>query len=78
VLSFRGLSTNVSYGLVSLFYSGLIASIKMGEDADSYASEEVFQQSVFVESLGWFAPYFALTVVLVFVVHRLRFRRQGA
>lgn len=74
VLSFRGLSTNFSYGLVSMLYSGLIASIKLGEDANAYATNEAFQQSVFVQSLGWLAPYFALTVVLVLVVYRWRFR----
>ena len=76
VLSFRGLSTNFSYGLISMLYSGLIASIKLAEDAGAYASKEAFQQSVLVESLGWFAPYFALTVLLVLVVHRLRFRKK--
>lgn len=77
VLSFRGLSTNVSYGLVSLFYSGLIASIKLRQDRNDHISEEALQQSVFVESLGWFAPYFGLTVVLVFVACRLRFMRRS-
>ena len=77
VLSFRGLSTNFSYGLVSMLFSGLIASIKLAEDAGAYASEEAFQQSVFVESLSWFAPYFALTVVLVFFVHRWHFGRSA-
>lgn len=75
VLSFRGLSTNFSYGLVSLLYSGLTASIKLGENASDFASKEAFQQSVFVDSLGWFAPYFALTVVMVFVFQLLRFGR---
>lgn len=75
VLSFRGLSTNFSFGLVSIFYSGLIASIKLKEDASAYPNEEAFQQAIFVESLGWFTPYFALIVVLVLVIHRLRFAR---
>lgn len=78
VLSFRGLSTNVSYGLVSLLFSGLIASIKLQENEGDYATEEAFQNSVFVDSLSWFAPWFALTVIVVFVVHRLRFwKRDG-
>jgi MFS family permease len=73
VLSFRGLSTNVSYGLVSLLFSGLIASIKLREDRGDYATEAAFQNAVFVDSLAWFAPWFALTVVMVFIAHRLRF-----
>ncbi|PXA03593.1 MFS transporter [Coraliomargarita sinensis] len=76
VLSFRGLSTNVSYGLVSLLFSGLIASIKLQEVVGEYATEEAFQNAVFVDALAWFAPWFALTVVMVFVAHRLRFGRK--
>lgn len=75
VLSFRGLSTNFSYGAVSLLYSGLIVMIKAGEDVSLYADEFVFQKSIFIESLGWFPGYFAFTVVMVFVLHRLRFRK---
>jgi hypothetical protein len=78
VLSFRGLSTNVSYGLVSLLFSGLIASIKLRENAGDYATEDAFQNAVFVDSLAWFAPWFAFTVILVFVAHRLRFGRKDA
>lgn len=69
VLSFRGLATNLSYGLVAMLYSGLIVSIKSG----SPGAPALDQKAVFVESLGWLAPYFALSVVLVFLVHRMRF-----
>ncbi len=76
VLSFRGLSTNFTYGLVSILYSGLIASIKATGDPEAYADGEKFQESAFIESLGWFAPYFAVSVILVFIVHRMRFRKD--
>jgi hypothetical protein len=72
VLSFRGLSTNFSYGAVSLMYSGLIVWIKT--QADGSVAGEVAQQSVFVDSLQSFAWYFAFTVLMVFVIHRLRFK----
>jgi len=74
VLSFRGLSVNVAYGTVSLLYSGLIAAIKTGTDKVGFESEKACRQAVFVDSLQWFPWYFAATVALVFVVHRLRFR----
>ncbi|MFU8847118.1 MAG: MFS transporter [Opitutales bacterium] len=77
VLSFRGLSTNFSFGLVSMLYSGLIASIKLQEEAENYITEEAFQQSVFIQSLTWLAPYFILTLVLALLLHRLRFRGSG-
>lgn len=75
VLSFRGLSTNFSYGAVSLMYSGLIVWIK--SQAEGGVGGEAAQQSIFVESLQWFPWYFGGTVLLVFVCHRLRFGRKG-
>jgi hypothetical protein len=75
VLSFRGLSTNFSYGAVSIMYSGLIVWIKT--KAGNLAAGEVAQHSVFVESLQFFPLYFAFTVVLVFVIHWLRFGRKS-
>lgn len=73
-LSFRSLSTNLTYGAVALIYSGLIAGIKAGEDPAGYAGEAAFQKSVFVESLAYLPAYFLLTVAVVFVLHRLRFK----
>lgn len=75
VLSFRGLSTNFSYGAVSLMYSGLIVWIK--SQADGTVVGEAAQQSVFVDSLQTFAWYFAFTVLMVFVIYRLRFGRKS-
>lgn len=74
VLSFRGLSTNFSYGAVSMMYSGLIVWIKT--KADKGALGEAAQESVFVESLQVFSWYFAFTVLVVFVLYRLRFGKR--
>lgn len=74
VLSFRGLSTNFSYGTVSLMYSGLIVWIKTQQDGE--VAIKAAQQAVFVESLQWFPSYFLGTVLLVFVLHRLRFGKR--
>lgn len=76
VLSFRGLSTNFSYGAVSIMYSGLIVWIKQQSDLEALG--EVAQKSVFIESLQVFPWYFAFTVVMVFVIYRLRFGRKSA
>ncbi len=73
VLSFRGLATNMSYGLVAMLYSGLIVSIK-----SRASGADVEQSLVFVQSLAWFAPYFCITVILVFFVHRIRFSRNAS
>ena len=59
VLSFRGLATNLSYGAVSLLYSGLIAWIKTSQTKPLEEGRNLSEQeSVFVESLGWFPWYF--------------------
>jgi MFS family permease len=76
ILSFRGLSTNFAYAAVSILYSGLIVFIKKREEAGSALSGEVLQQSIFVESLTWFPLYFVVSVIAVFVLHRLRFGRK--
>jgi len=73
VLSFRGLSTNVAYGTVSLLYSALIAGIKLGADRDDYSSDQAYQEAVFVDSLAWFPWYFLVAVGLVFLLQWLRF-----
>ncbi len=77
ILSFRGLSTNFSYGAVSIMYSGLIVFIRARETGASELTGEALQRSVFVESLTWFPLYFVLSVVAVFVAHRLRFGRRA-
>ena len=74
VLSFRGLSTNFSFGAVSLMYSGLIVWIETHSGGG--ATGEPAQDAVFIDSLQTFAWYFLFTVVLVFWLHRLRFGRR--
>jgi MFS family permease len=75
VLSFRGLSTNFSYGTVSIMYSGLIVWIKA--KAGNSVAVEAAQHSVFVESLRFLPWYFAFTAVMVFVIHWIRFGRKS-
>jgi len=77
ILSFRGLSTNFAYGIVSIMYSGLIVVLKTKHEADSELYGQQLQQAVFVDSLSWLPLYFLLSVAAVFLVHRLRFRRSG-
>jgi MFS family permease len=75
VLSFRGLSTNFSYGAVSMMYSGLIVWLQSKAGGD--VSGDAAQDALFVDSLQWFPWYFLFSVVLVFVLHRLRFGKKS-
>lgn len=77
VLSFRGLSTNFAYGLVAILYSGLVATLKRGPDAEAHMGETTFQESVFVQSLQSFPWYFLATVLVVFGLQAIRFGRSS-
>jgi hypothetical protein len=77
VLSFRGLTTNISYGAVSLLYSGLIAWIKLSEIDPIVMGRKMNEQdSVFVQALGWFPWYFIFTIFLVVAFYSIRFRKK--
>jgi MFS family permease len=77
VLSFRGLSTNLSYGAVSLLYSGLIAWIKMSEIDPMITDRKMNQQdAVFVQALGWFPWYFIFTLFFGVTFFKIRFRKK--
>lgn len=53
ILSFRGLATNVAFGVVSLLFAGLLEMLRR-DDA-----------SAFGEALAWLPGYFALTFLAV-------------
>jgi hypothetical protein len=72
VLSFRGLTTNLAYGGVSLLYSALIAWIKVSENMIDQGGSSL-EEMAFLESLRWFPSYFTLSAILVVIFFRLRF-----
>ncbi len=75
VLSFKGLSTNLAYGIASLLYSGLIAGIREGMPEDALSgSSGGLETPVFVASLQWLPAAFVLWVLAVLVVYRARFK----
>jgi MFS family permease len=80
VLSFRGLSTNLSYGVVCFLFSGLIAWINPDEGQEIKIGAEMTEQesSVFVQALGWFPWYFLVTLALILFIYRFRFGKKLA
>lgn len=70
VLSFKGLCTNFSYGLISVLYSGLITSLKV-------AQPDASQSDTFIQSLAYFPVYFLVAVGLVFIAQKIKFRGQA-
>ncbi len=69
ILSFRGLSVNLAYGLISMSYASLANSLAGGGDSGSERGES---GAVFVETLQWFAPTFIVGFVLVTLFTKLR------
>jgi MFS family permease len=63
VLSFKGLSFNLAYGLIGVMYSMLLAFIRTGiaEKQPALTAVEL-ENSVFIQSLAWFPWYFVITL----------------
>ena len=75
VLSFKGLSFNLAYGLIGLLYSLLLALLRdqAVQGQPSLTAAEL-ENTVFVQSLAWFPGYFILTMIpmLVFAWWKLK------
>ena len=76
LLSFRGLATNIAYGLVALLYALLIWHLEIGQQAQPSTAQSArfAQQTVFIEALNWFAPYFLLSVFVICVLQKWRIK----
>ncbi len=75
VLSFKGLSFNLAYGLIGILYSMLLAFLRPQIAASNPDITRVnLINTVFVESMGWFPWYFILTMIVLLVVARRRLR----
>jgi len=72
VLSFKGLSFNLAYGLIGVLYSILLVFLRP-QLAASHPdlSRAGIESLVFIKSIGWFPWYFLLTLAaLLTVAHR--------
>jgi hypothetical protein len=71
VLSFKGLSFNLAYGLIGVMYSFLLVFLRP-QLAASYPdlSNTGIENLVFIKSIGWFPWYFLLTLVALFAIAR--------
>ena len=71
VLSFKGLSFNLAYGLIGVMYSVLLVFLRP-QLAVSYPdlSHAGIENLVFIKSIGWFPWYFLLTLVALLAIAR--------
>ncbi len=75
VLSFKGLSLNLAYGLIGVLYSLLLVFLRGRiAAAPTHLGGLGLEDSVFMESIGWFPGYFILTflVLLLFAWWQMR------
>lgn len=71
VLSFKGLSFNLAYGLIGVLYSILLAFLRPQLAARIPGLGRLdLENAVFIESMGWFPWYFVLTMAVLLVVAR--------
>ncbi|MGW8301905.1 MAG: MFS transporter, partial [Desulfobacterales bacterium] len=79
VLSFKGLSFNLAYGLIGVLYSLLLAYLSLQVTAVRPEISSVqLENLVFVKSIAWFPGYFLLTLLAVLVFARWRLKNTDA
>ena len=74
VLSIKGLSFNLAYGLIGLFYSQLLALLRPQISAESLG--QTMEDALFVKSLAWFPWYFILCLIAFLVLARRQLRHS--
>ena len=68
VLSFKGLSFNLGYGLIGLLYSRLLALLRSRVSVESHG--QALEDALFVKSLAWFPWYFLLCLIVFLLLAR--------
>jgi hypothetical protein len=75
VLSFKGLSFNLAYGLIGVLYSILLAFLRSQiAQSSSGLNRQDLEIAVFIKSMGWFPWYFLLTMAALLAVAHRRLR----
>ena len=71
VLSFKGLSFNLAYGVIGILYAILLAFLRP-KTASSFPrlNRADLESAVFIESMGWFPWYFLITMAVLLIVAR--------
>lgn len=77
VLSFKGLSLNLAYGLLGVLYSLLLALLRWRiESSPSDFVEQDVENTVFIQSIAWFPWYFLLAFAGLVVFARWQLRHS--
>jgi hypothetical protein len=74
VLSFKGLSYNVSYGLLGVAYALVLKLSRAGMDPAAGLSAETIENQVFVDTFFWFPLFFVVNFLVLAAVCAVRFK----
>jgi uncharacterized membrane protein len=79
VLSFKGLSFNLAYGLIGVLYSLLLAQLKSQvSGAQPQIAGAQLENLIFIKSIAWFPGYFLLTMLALLLFARWRLKNTDA
>jgi hypothetical protein len=70
VLSFKGLSYNLAYGLIGVLYSLLLALLRSEARTSPPTIGDPVENLIFTESITWFPWYFLLALTALFFFSR--------
>ena len=77
VLSFKGLTFNLAYGLIGILYSFLLVMLRPQVSLNHpNLSMESLENLVFMKSLSWFPWYFVVMMVALFLFARWQLRHS--
>ena len=77
VLSFKGLSFNLAYGLIGVLYSMLLAVLRQQITASQPDLKLIgLENEVFIKSMFWFPWYFLLTMIGLLIIARWRLQNS--
>ena len=78
VLSFKGLSFNLAYGLIGVLYSILLTVLRPQIAASRSDLKLIgLENEVFIKSMFWFPWYFLLTMVTLLIIARWRLKNTN-
>ena len=77
VLSFKGLSFNLAYGVIGVLYALLLATLRpqlAGSQPD--LGRTALENMVFIKSISWFPWYFLVTLAVLLVIARWQLKNS--
>lgn len=79
VLSFKGLSINIGYGITGLLFAALLAGLRNYNTTDSAALDtKSLEDNIFIQALDWFHWYFIIIFIAVMIVGKIKLKNSDA